>query len=232
MVLDPSRLVLQSIALGTPIVAVNINYRLSIFGFAASSEIIHAQRSSGPRGCNFAIRDQKVGLTWVSQNIAAFGGDPRKVTLAGQSAGGSSVHAHVLEAKVKPQQPLFRHACIQSGAVGTLGPLTLTQADAHWENLCQYFGIIGTQKSRLEVLQSVTADALVQAASHLKWSPCALVEDELSVTVTREIGDHGIPFVFNFGEVGNNGKKTPSGSWTIPVLIGDTDTEVRTFFVV
>lgn len=209
----------------------NINYRLSIFGFTASSEIIRAQCSSGIRGCNFAIRDQKVGLKWVSQNIAAFGGDPTKITLGGQSAGGSSVHAHVLEAKTKTQQPLFRHACIQSGAAGTLGPLTLAQADAHWENLCQYFGIEETQKSRLEAFQSVTTEALVQAAHDLKWNPCALIEDKLSLTVTGEIGDHGIPFAFNFGEVGNNDKKTPPRSWSIPVLIGDTDKDVRAFSV-
>lgn len=228
-VLDPSRLVLQSIAFGKPIIAVNINYRLSIFGFAASSEIIQEQTDAGLRGCNFAIRDQKVGLQWVSQNIAAFGGDPAKITIGGQSAGGSSVHAHVLEAKLKAERPLFRNACIQSGAVGTLGPISMAKADESWEKLCQYFGIEKPEgRSRVESLQNITTEALSQAARDLSWDTCALVEDKITLTVMEEIGDHGIPFVFDFGEIGRSDHVAGPNLDGIRILIGDTEKDVRT----
>jgi carboxylesterase type B len=208
---------------------VNINYHLGIFGFAASSDIIQGQPVTGIRGCNFGIRDQKVGIKWVSQNIGAFGGDSTKITLGRQSAGGSSVHAHLLEAKLKAEEPLFRHACIQSGAVGTLGLLTMTRADARWETLCQYLGIEKTQeKSRVKFLQSLTTKALMQAAHDLEWKTYALVWDNSTMRITGDLGDHGIPFDFDFGEVGSDDEETRSSCNGIRILIGHTDVDVRT----
>jgi carboxylesterase type B len=211
---------------------VNINYRLSIFGFAASSEIIEGQADGALRGCNFAIRDQKVGLKWVSQNIAAFGGDPTKITIGGQSAGGSSVHAHVLEAKLKAERPLFRNACIQSGAVGTLGPISMAQAEESWEKLCQHFGIQKTEgRSRIDSFQNITTEALVQATRDLCWGTCALVEDKLTLTVTGKIGDYGIPFVLDFGE-GSSNHVADTHTNGIQILIGDTEKDVSTPFFI
>jgi carboxylesterase type B len=108
LVTDPTRLVQHSLALRKPFIAVFINYRLYLFGFAASSSIIRAQKGSQLKGCNFGIHDQKIALNWVSRNICCFGGDPRNITLGGQSAGGCSVHTHVLEAKSSPE-PGFCH---------------------------------------------------------------------------------------------------------------------------
>jgi len=178
------------------------------------------------RGVNFAIRDQKVGIQWVSQNIAAFGGDPSKITVGGQSAGGSSAHIHVLEAKLKPEKPLFRHAFIQSGAAGTLGPITLAQADVQWEKLCEKLeiGTTTAASSRLEKVLNISAEKLLQATLDLHWDTYALVEDKLTMTVTGPLGDHDIPFAFDLGKVSDEEEVPYSGS--IAVLIGDTDTEV------
>ncbi|KAJ5981160.1 alpha/beta-hydrolase [Penicillium canescens] len=65
----------KSVALGTPMIAVTTNYRLNLFGFAASSEIIDAQPNGQLKGCNCGLRDQRVALRWVHRNIAAFGGE-------------------------------------------------------------------------------------------------------------------------------------------------------------
>ena len=69
-------------------VVVTINYRLGPLGFLALS----GTEVSGNQG----LKDQHLAIRWVKQNIANFGGNPSRVTLAGMSAGGVSVHAHIL----------------------------------------------------------------------------------------------------------------------------------------
>ena len=132
---------MRSIETNTPFIAVSINYRLNLFGFAGSHELIAAQRGSTLRGSNFGLRDQRVALEWVSQNIAAFGGNPERITIGGQSAGGISVHIHALEAKLSPKKPLFKRAIIQSGAIGTLGPTSLKIVGKRLDKLCQVMGL-------------------------------------------------------------------------------------------
>jgi para-nitrobenzyl esterase len=72
------------------LVMVTINYRLGVIGFLAHPDLTQESqhRSSG----NYGMLDQVAALQWVQKNIAGFGGDPARVTIAGQSAGASSVH--------------------------------------------------------------------------------------------------------------------------------------------
>lgn len=72
------------------LVVVAVNYRLNIFGFLATKEL--SEEQGGASG-NYGIRDQVLALQWVRDNIAAFNGDPNRVTIAGQSSGGTSVFA-------------------------------------------------------------------------------------------------------------------------------------------
>ena len=71
---------------------VTINYRLGAFGFLAHPAL--ADRPGGSSG-NYGFMDQQAALRWVQRNIRSFGGDPRNVTIAGESAGGTSVLAQV-----------------------------------------------------------------------------------------------------------------------------------------
>ncbi len=89
------------------IVVVTLNYRLGALGFLAHPAL-------GPPGAvgNYGLQDQQAALRWVRDNIAAFGGDPEKVTIAGESAGGMSVCDHMV---APDSQGLFRAAIIQSG---------------------------------------------------------------------------------------------------------------------
>jgi carboxylesterase type B len=67
--------------MGKPILFTSINYRLHHFGFTASREFEQAGL------LNLGLEDQRVALRWIRQNIEAFGGDPSKVTIMGESAG-------------------------------------------------------------------------------------------------------------------------------------------------
>jgi para-nitrobenzyl esterase len=90
------------------IVVVTINYRLGALGFLAHPAL------AGPDGAvgNYGLADQQAALRWVRDNVGAFGGDPAKVTIAGESAGAMSVCDHL----VAPESDgLFRAAIMQSG---------------------------------------------------------------------------------------------------------------------
>lgn len=72
---DGANIVAKSVALGQPIVWVAVNYRVGGFGFLGGKEI----KADG--ASNLGLKDQRLGLKWVADNIAAFGGDPDKVTI-------------------------------------------------------------------------------------------------------------------------------------------------------
>jgi carboxylesterase type B len=222
-IIDPTRLVSRSFALRKPMIAVVINYRLNLFGFAASSDIVNAQLDGRIRGCNFGLGDQRTALKWISQNISSFGGDPSRITPGGQSAGAISVHAHVLEAKYGVGRPLFRRAIIQSGAVGTLGPLSLTEADRKWEMLCKHLNIgVSSAGSRLALLSSIPPSKLLEATQDLGWIPFPLIVDGSTIR-TRADGRWSIHLGQNDPEPAESMQKDPA---PICVLIGDTDVEV------
>jgi len=92
------------------VVLVTLNYRLGRFGFFAHPAL-SAARAGEPIG-NYGLMDQIAALQWVQRNIAAFGGDPRNVTIFGQSSGGVSV-AHLMSSP--PARGLFARAIVQSG---------------------------------------------------------------------------------------------------------------------
>lgn len=99
---------------GKGVVVVTFNYRLGVLGFFAHPELtkLSPHHASG----NYGLLDQLAALQWVHRNIAAFGGDPNKVTIFGQSAGAFSVNAQVASPLSKG---LFRAAIAESGGVGS-----------------------------------------------------------------------------------------------------------------
>jgi para-nitrobenzyl esterase len=108
------------------IVTVTVNYRLHIFGFFAHPEL--SQESSYKGSGNYGLLDQNAALKWVKENIAAFGGDPSKVTIAGESAGSISVSAQMASPLSKG---LFAGAIGESGAAinPTLYPMPLEECE-------------------------------------------------------------------------------------------------------
>ncbi|KAH8595312.1 Alpha/Beta hydrolase protein [Bisporella sp. PMI_857] len=223
---DPSRLVLRALENKTPIIAVAINYRLNIFGFGASSDILAAQGSNGPlKGLNFGLRDQKVALIWVKRNIEAFGGDGAKITIMGQSAGGISCHAHLLEAELDNKKPPFRKAVLQSGAWGGLNFRSLAKADERWTDLCRFWSIEAENPvERLDMLKRIPAQDLLHSIAELHWGLSIPVIDGLTV---RE-SDLGCDVSVHLGDADLN-NEIKNSTENIQVMIGATATEVNGF---
>ena len=92
------------------VIVVTINYRLGALGFLADSAL--AARSGGPSG-DYGLLDQQAALRWVKRNVHAFGGNPRNVTLFGESAGGLSVLSQLVSPGARG---LFQRAIVESGS--------------------------------------------------------------------------------------------------------------------
>lgn len=113
---DGTSIVARSIALNQPVIYVSMNYRVSGFGFLASKEVQEAAVG------NLGLHDQREALRWIQKYITAFGGDPTKVTIWGESAGAISAAMHMI-AYDGDTQGLFRAAFMQSGSPIPVGDL-------------------------------------------------------------------------------------------------------------
>lgn len=102
-------LVGKAVSLGKPIVYVSLNYRLGLFGFPPG------QAAADAGALNLGLKDQRLALEWVQQNIAYFGGDPTKVTIFGESAGAISVGYQTMY-KGGDISGVFQGAIMQSGS--------------------------------------------------------------------------------------------------------------------
>jgi carboxylesterase type B len=109
-----SNIVEQSVRMGTPIVYVSFNYRVSGFGFLSGGEMVDSGNA------NLGLYDQRLVLHWIQENIEAFGGDKSHVTIQGESAGAQSVGYQFLAYNGR-DDGLFHAGIAQSG-----GPMTLS----------------------------------------------------------------------------------------------------------
>jgi para-nitrobenzyl esterase len=107
------------------IVTVTVNYRLGVFGFMAHPEL--TKESSRHASGNYGLLDQQAAIQWVKKNIAAFGGDPARILIGGESAGSWSVSAQMAAPASKD---LIKGAIAESGSLLGLQPLpTLAQGE-------------------------------------------------------------------------------------------------------
>jgi para-nitrobenzyl esterase len=104
------------------IIVVTVGYRLGALGFLSTQETLKRYGTTG----NWGILDQIKGLEWVRDNIEAFGGDPQKVTIGGESAGSFSVSALILSPMAKG---LFRGAIMESGVIISLGAFPFSRGE-------------------------------------------------------------------------------------------------------
>ncbi|MEO7800750.1 MAG: carboxylesterase family protein, partial [Ginsengibacter sp.] len=138
------------------IVSITVNYRLGVFGFFAHPEI--SQETSYHGSGNYGLLDQAASLQWVQKNISAFGGDPKRVTIAGESAGSVSVSAQMASPISKN---LFAGAIGESGSI--LGVLPAVSLKAGEQTGVEFAQTVGA--SSLADLRTLSADSLLSAST-------------------------------------------------------------------
>ncbi len=149
------------------VIFVSLNFRLGRFGFFAHPALTR-ENPSGPLG-NYTYMDQIAALQWVKRNIAAFGGDPEKVTLVGESAGGGSVHTLMVSPMA---QGLFSKGVIESGGGrdgGTprfvhgqaSGPHSIPSGETLGVQFAAGQGITGEGSDALKALRALPAEKIV-----------------------------------------------------------------------
>jgi para-nitrobenzyl esterase len=194
-------------------VVVTLNYRLGPFGFVAHPALTaeSPHRASG----NYGLLDQIAALQWVQRNIARFGGDPLRVTIFGESAGGMSVGALIASPLAKG---LFQRAILESG-VG-MGPFVqpLDTAEAVGIRVASALGVSGTNASAAARLRAVNAGSVLAASFSVAGAPRPIhwpVVD--SYVVPRSVdaalargGANAVPVI-----VGSNGDE-PSAAFGAP----------------
>ena len=139
-------------------VVVNANYRLGVFGFLAHPEL--TKESPHHASGNYGLLDQVAALRWVRKNIGAFGGDPHKITIGGESAGALSVSALMASPL---SRDLFQQGIGESGAffgaVGGRGPMSLAEAEKQGVKFGESMGA----KSLAELRAKSSSDLLAEA---------------------------------------------------------------------
>jgi len=140
------------------VVVVSMNYRLGIFGFFVHPELVaeSPQHAAG----NYGLMDQSAALQWVHNNIKAFGGDPKNVTIFGESAGSFSVSSQMASLL---SQGLFAHAIGESGAAFPGSALSFESVALRGKRDVDFIqSVLG--KSNLAALRAVSGDELLKAS--------------------------------------------------------------------
>lgn len=135
---------------GQGAIFVNFNYRVGILGFMAHPELTKEQ---GGHSGNYGYMDQRFALQWIQRNIAAFGGDPTKVLITGQSAGARSVAQQIFSPQSKG---LFRAAAMFSACNYTVSNTPLAEGEATGLEIQK-----ALEASDLEALRNVPADRIL-----------------------------------------------------------------------
>lgn len=149
------------------IVTITINYRLGIFGFFTHPEL--SKESPNHVSGNYALLDQIAALKWVHTNIAAFGGDPDRVTVAGQSAGASDIALLIVSPLAKG---LFHRAIMESGgAPGGGGGRELSSAEADGAKFAEAKGAHSLAELRAIAAKDIVSPAGQRSGPPVRFGP-------------------------------------------------------------
>jgi len=143
-------------------VVVTLNYRLGPFGFLAHPAL--AAESPHHAAGNYGLLDQIAALQWVQRNIARFGGDPSRVTIFGESAGGFSVGSLIASPLAKG---LFQRAILESGTGVGAGIASRDTARAVAFRFADSLGVHGVRADAAAHLRALNPDTVLAASLHL-----------------------------------------------------------------
>lgn len=188
---QPGGLILESVANGQPVIHVSINYRLGIFGFAQSD----ALKVEGSE--NAGLRDQRLALEWVQQNIAGFGGDPDNITIHGQSSGGLAVGMQIMAYGGSKPAP-FHKAISQSQLLeaGITGNFTRDAMHRVIANITECSKADQQSTAAVECLRGLQMEELLRAQTNVHLEdPGHNVGDEWLPVVDGDVSHHSRSFL-------------------------------------
>jgi len=187
------------------VLLVTANVRLGIFGFGA----LKGFKSRDPSGSagNYGMQDQREVLKWVQRNIAAFGGDPARVTMFGESSGGSSVGFHLTSTK---SAGLFSQAILESPGLTQSKTWAASETNTEWvASILTGAGSPGCSWPAVAQQQWIALPGLVAAGHpigialslHSAQAKCA--EMPSCSMVYQKDSTHGLTTLFGGGTPGN-----------------------------
>ncbi|MGX4675630.1 carboxylesterase/lipase family protein [SAR92 clade bacterium H246] len=193
-------------------VVVTINYRLGIFGYFSHPGL--SQESPNNASGNYGTTDQIQALKWVQKNISAFGGDPRNVTVFGESAGASSI-AHLLASPLAKNY--FHKAILQSAYLPPIPYLRkpcfgMPSAEEYGQNFAESIGIEKTTQSEQAVqrLRDMPAHQLLEVSSTFEFDKPVIdgyVQMQQLFETFEQGAQHNVPLIAGFNS--NEGSYFP-----------------------
>ena len=149
------------------VVVVSIGYRLNIFGFFRHPNMI---KQTG----NFGLEDQILSLQWLKENIEYFGGDPKNITIFGESAGGAHISYHLASTA---SDGLFEKAIIQSGGYNLISPYSLLDIQDAYSLAKEATDIISP--NNFEALRKIDSNKLLDASKAMGYPFHPIIDGDL-----------------------------------------------------
>lgn len=185
------------------IVIVGVNHRLNVFGYLYLGEFDKKYAESGMVG----MLDLVLALEWVRDNIEAFGGDPKKVTIMGESGGGMKVNLLMV---MKKARGLFARAIVESSPM-TVSGKSRESGTAYTEELLNSLGI---ETNEWRKILDIPAEKMLNAATKLETDPLCFLPVADDVNLKYQL---------------NDGYAVPGFSRDVPVMIGASEDELAVF---
>jgi cholinesterase len=186
------------------------SYRLNIFGFPGNPSIPNL---------NLGLLDQRLAIEWLRDNIAAFGGDPSRITIFGQSAGGSSVDFY---SYAYTSDPIIAGFIQESGTIAGQGTVNASTANAAWFNVTAALGCGSSSSNSSEVLTCMRTKSVDAILNEISRGPA-------DVTTSSPFN----PAVDDITVFSDYPERSVAGNFIkAPMLIGSTDYEAGLFAAV
>ncbi|KAI2622819.1 sterol esterase [Xylaria nigripes] len=212
---DATGLLLAGVDLQKPFIFVAVNYRVGGFGFLPGKEIL------ADGAANLGLLDQRMGLEWVQDNIAAFGGDPTKVTIWGESAGAISVFDQMAlygGNNTYKGSKLFRGAIMNSGSIVPADRVDCKRCQDIYDQVVKTAGCTGSEDT-LGCLRDADYETFLKAANSV---PAILSYNSLALSYVPRPDGVALP------DSPDRLAKT-SRYAAVPMIIGDQEDEGTIF---
>ncbi|KAI1396861.1 sterol esterase [Hypoxylon fuscum] len=212
---DATSLVANGVDQGKPFVFVGVNYRVGGFGFLPGKEVLAGGAS------NLGLLDQRMGLEWVQDNIEAFGGDPEKVTIWGESAGAISVFDQMAlygGDNTYNGKKLFRAAIMNSGSVVPAQAMDCAKGQGIYDTVVREAGCVDAADT-LECLRGLDYDTFLDAVNSV---PGILSYNSVALSYVPR--PDGVVLTKSPDVLATNGEYA-----AVPMIIGDQEDEGTLF---